>query len=428
MSEKKAQLTIDGIEGPIDLPVYAGSTGPDVVDVSSLVGHGIFTYDPGFMSTAACDSDITFIDGGKGVLLHRGYPIEQLAEKSNFLETCFLLLNGELPNQTEKADFEMSIRYHTMVDEQIHQFFRGFPRTAHPMAMLCGVVGALSAFYHDNLDIDNPEHRMAAAHKVIAKMPTLAAMCYKHGVGQPFMYPQNDMGFAENFIHMLFGTPCEEPKVSPVIAKAMDTIFLLHADHEQNASTSTVRLAGSTGANPYACIASGIAALWGPAHGGANEAVLKMLDQIGDESRIDEFIVRAKDKDDPFRLMGFGHRVYKNHDPRATVIRGICDDVLDELGSENDPLFRIARKLEKIALEDEYFIERKLFPNVDFYSGIILKAIGIPTSLFTVIFATGRTPGWIAHWHEMLSENYRIGRPRQLYKGYTPRDYPLIED
>jgi citrate synthase len=428
MSEKKAQLTIDGIEGPIDLPVYAGSTGPDVVDVSSLVGHGIFTYDPGFMSTAACDSDITFIDGGKGVLLHRGYPIEQLAEKSNFLETCFLLLNGELPNQTEKADFEMSIRYHTMVDEQIHQFFRGFPRTAHPMAMLCGVVGALSAFYHDNLDIDNPEHRMAAAHKVIAKMPTLAAMCYKHGVGQPFMYPQNDMGFAENFIHMLFGTPCEEPKVSPVIAKAMDTIFLLHADHEQNASTSTVRLAGSTGANPYACIASGIAALWGPAHGGANEAVLKMLDQIGDESRIDEFIVRAKDKDDPFRLMGFGHRVYKNHDPRATVIRGICDNVLDELGSENDPLFRIARKLEKIALEDEYFIERKLFPNVDFYSGIILKAIGIPTSLFTVIFATGRTPGWIAHWHEMLSENYRIGRPRQLYKGYTPRDYPLTED
>jgi len=428
MSEKKAQLTIDGIEGPIDLPVYAGSTGPNVVDVSSLVGHGIFTYDPGFMSTAACDSDITFIDGGKGVLLHRGYPIEQLAEKSNFLETCFLLLNGELPNQTEKADFEMSIRYHTMVDEQIHQFFRGFPRTAHPMAMLCGVVGALSAFYHDNLDIDNPEHRMAAAHKVIAKMPTLAAMCYKHGVGQPFMYPQNDMGFAENFIHMLFGTPCEEPKVSPVIAKAMDTIFLLHADHEQNASTSTVRLAGSTGANPYACIASGIAALWGPAHGGANEAVLKMLDQIGDESRIDEFIVRAKDKDDPFRLMGFGHRVYKNHDPRATVIRGICDNVLDELGSENDPLFRIARKLEKIALEDEYFIERKLFPNVDFYSGIILKAIGIPTSLFTVIFATGRTPGWIAHWHEMLSENYRIGRPRQLYKGYTPRDYPLTED
>jgi len=424
MSKKKAQLTIDGIEEPIDLPVYAGSTGPDVVDVSSLVGHGIFTYDPGFMSTAACDSDITFIDGGKGVLLHRGYPIEQLAKKSTFLETCFLLLNGELPNPTEKADFEMSIRYHTMVDEQIHQFFRGFPRTAHPMAMLCGVVGALSAFYHDNLDIDNPEHRMMAAHRVIAKMPTLAAMCYKHGVGQPFMYPQNGMGFAENFIHMLFGTPCEEPKVSPVIAKAMDTVFLLHADHEQNASTSTVRLAGSTGANPYACIASGIAALWGPAHGGANEAVLEMLDQIGDESKIDEFIMRAKDKDDPFRLMGFGHRVYKNYDPRAAVIRGICDEVLDELGSENDPLFRIARKLEKIALEDEYFIERKLFPNVDFYSGIILKAIGIPTSLFTVIFATGRTPGWIAHWHEMLSENYRIGRPRQLYKGYTPRDYP----
>lgn len=424
MSERKAQLTIDGKADPIELPVYEGSTGPDVVDVRSLVSKGIFTYDPGFVSTAACDSEITYIDGNAGVLLHRGYPIEQLAKKSDFLEVCYLLLQGELPNTSEKEVFENEIRYHTMVDEQIHLFFKGFPRNAHPMAMLCGVVGALSAFYHDELDIDNPDHRMAAAIRVIAKMPTLAAMCYKHGIGQPFMYPQNNMSLAENFIHMMLGTPCEPPKVSPTISKAMDTLFLLHADHEQNASTSTVRLAGSTGSNPYACIASGIAALWGPAHGGANEAVLEMLHEIGDESRIDEFILRAKDKDDPFRLMGFGHRVYKNHDPRATVIRGICADVLDELGSDNDPLFRIARKLEQIALEDEYFIERKLFPNVDFYSGIILKAIGIPTSLFTVIFATGRTPGWIAHWHEMLSNDYRIGRPRQLYKGHTKRDYP----
>ena len=424
MSEKKAQLTIDGKDSPIELPVYSGSTGPDVVDVRSLVGEGIFTYDPGFVSTAACDSDITYIDGGAGVLLHRGYPIEQLAEKSDFLETCFLLLNGELPSAEDKTAFENEIRHHTMVDEQIHQFFRGFPRNAHPMAMLCGVVGALSAFYHDTLDNNNPQHRMAAAIRVIAKMPTLAAMCFKHGVGQPFMYPQNDMGFAENFLHMMFGTPCDPPEVSATLSKAMDTIFLLHADHEQNASTSTVRLAGSTGTNPYACIASGIAALWGPAHGGANEAVLEMLYEIGDESHIEDFILRAKDKDDPFRLMGFGHRVYKNYDPRATVIRGICDEVLDELGSENNPLFRIARKLEKIALEDDYFIERKLFPNVDFYSGIILKAMGIPTSLFTVIFATGRTPGWIAHWNEMLSHPYRIGRPRQLYKGHTKRDYP----
>ncbi|HIA59804.1 MAG TPA: citrate (Si)-synthase [Gammaproteobacteria bacterium] len=424
MSEKKAQLSIDGIDEPIDLPVYEGTTGPDVVDVSSLVGHGVFTYDPGFMSTAACDSNITFIDGGKGILLYRGYPIEQLAEKSNFLEVCYLLLHDELPSATENQEFENRIRYHTMVDEHIHRFFRGFPSSAHPMAMLCAVVGGLSAFYHDTLDIDNPEQRIGAAHRIIAKLPTLAAMCYKHGVGQPFMYPQNDMGFSANFLHMMFGTPCEPAKVSPILAKAMDTIFLLHADHEQNASTSTVRLAGSTGTNPYACIASGIAALWGPAHGGANESVLKMLGEIGDESRIDEFILRAKDKGDPFRLMGFGHRVYKNFDPRAKVMREICDEVLEELGAHDDPLFRMARKLEKIALEDEYFIERKLYPNVDFYSGIILKAIGIPTNMFTVIFATGRTPGWIAHWNEMLSHPYRIGRPRQLYKGHTQRDYP----
>lgn len=424
MSEKKAQLSIDGKDSPIELPVYSGSTGPDVIDVRGLVAEGVFTYDPGFVSTAACESDITYIDGAAGVLLHRGYPIEQLAEKSNFLETCYLLLHGELPSKEDAGKFENTIRYHTMVDEAIHQFFRGFPRDAHPMAMLCAVVGGLSAFYHEDLDIDNPEHRLLAAHRVIAKMPTLAAMCFKHGMGQPFMYPQNRMGFAENFLHMMFGTPCEEPNVSPILAKAMDTLFLLHADHEQNASTSTVRLAGSTGTNPYACIASGIAALWGPAHGGANEAVLDMLNEIGDESRIEEFIARAKDKNDPFRLMGFGHRVYKNYDPRATVIRGICDEVLDELGAENDPLLRMAKKLEKIALEDDYFIERKLFPNVDFYSGIILKAIGIPTEMFTVIFATGRTPGWIAHWHEMLSEPYKIGRPRQLYKGHTKRDYP----
>ena len=424
MSDKKAQLTLDGRDNPIDLPIYEGSTGPDVIDVRSLVSEGIFTYDPGFVSTAACDSDITFIDGNKGILLHRGYPIEQLAEKSNFLEVCYLLLNGELPNPSELAAFKEEIRYHTMVDEQIHEFFKGFPRTAHPMAMLCAVVGGLSAFYHDDLDIDKKDHRMQAAIRLIAKMPTLAAMCYKHGIGQPFIYPQNKMSLAENFVNMLFGTPCEETEVSPVIAKAMDTLFLLHADHEQNASTSTVRLAGSTGSNPYACLASGIAALWGPAHGGANEAVLDMLNEIGDESRIDEYILKAKDKDDPFRLMGFGHRVYKNYDPRATVIRGICAEVLDELGVDNDPLFKIARKLEKLALEDDYFIERKLFPNVDFYSGIILKAIGIPTSLFTVIFATGRTPGWIAHWHEMLSNPYKIGRPRQLYKGSAIRDYP----
>ena len=422
MSAKTAKLQIDGIDKVIELPIYEGTTGPDVLDVRGLVSEGVFTYDPGFVSTASCESEITFIDGGKGVLLHRGYPIEQLADKATFLETCFLLLNGELPSAEEKTAFEKTIRYHTMVDEHIHQFFKGFPKNAHPMAMLVGVVGALSAFYHDDLDIDDPAHRKLAAHRLIAKMPTLAAMCYKHSVGQPFMYPQNNMGFAENFLHMMFGTPCEAPNVSPTLAKAMDTIFLLHADHEQNASTSTVRLAGSSGANPYACIASGIAALWGPSHGGATEAVLEMLYEIGDESNIEEYIAKAKDKEDPFRLMGFGHRVYKNFDPRATVMRKICDEVLEELGVEDDPLFRIARKLEKIALEDDYFISKKLYPNVDFYSGIILKAIGIPTSLFTVIFATGRTPGWIAHWDEMLSHPYKIGRPRQLYKGYTSRD------
>lgn len=424
MSNKVAKLTLDGSAESIDLPVFSGTLGPDVIDVGGLTAKGYFTYDPGFMSTAACKSAITYIDGGKGVLLHRGYPIDQLAENSDYLETCFLLLNGELPDAEQKAEFVNSIRYHTMVHEQLADFFKGFPRDAHPMAIMVGVVGALSAFYHDALDITDAEHRKLAAHRLIAKVPTIAAMCYKHSIGQPFMYPRNDFSFSENFLHMMFNTPCEEAKVSPILAKAMDVIFLLHADHEQNASTSTVRLAGSTGTNPYACISSGIAALWGPAHGGANEAVLKMLYEIEDESRIEEFIDRAKDKNDPFRLMGFGHRVYKNFDPRAKVMRKICDEVLEDLGVENDPLFRIARRLEKIALEDEYFIERKLYPNVDFYSGIILQAIGIPSSMFTVIFSIGRTPGWISHWDEMISQPYKIGRPRQLYTGHTQRDYP----
>ncbi len=424
MADKKAQLKIDGLDETLELPIYSGSIGPDVVDVRSLTAKGLFTYDPGFVSTASCDSKITYIDGGKGVLLHRGYPIEQLAEKSDFLETSFLLLHGELPSKEEKEKFEKTIGGHTMVNEQIHTFFNGFRRDAHPMAVMCGVVGALSAFYHDSLDIRDARHREIAAHRLIAKMPTLAAMVYKYNIGQPFMYPKNDLSYSENFLHMMFNTPCEEKPISPVLANAMDKVFLLHADHEQNASTSTVRMAGSTGANPFACIAAGIAALWGPAHGGANEAVLNMLDEIGDESNIDKFLAKAKDKEDPFRLMGFGHRVYKNYDPRATVMKATCDEVLAELGLEDDPQLKMAMKLEKIALEDEYFVKRGLYPNVDFYSGIILKAIGIPTELFTVIFATGRTPGWIAHWNEMISGDYRIARPRQLYTGHAKRDYP----
>ncbi len=427
MSDKKASLNIDGIDESIELPIYSGSIGPDVIDVGSLTGKGMFTYDPGFVSTAACESQITYIDGGKGVLLHRGYPIEQLAEHSDYLEVCYLLLYGELPSAEKKAEFENTVRYHTMVHDQLTSFFHGFRRDAHPMAILCGVVGALSAFYHDSLDISDERHRQIAAFRLIAKMPTLAAMSYKFSIGQPFMYPDNNLGYAENFLHMMFGTPCEESNVSPVLARAMDRIFLLHADHEQNASTSTVRLTGSSGANPFACIAAGIAALWGPSHGGANEAVLNMLEEIGDVSRIDEFVARAKDKEDPFRLMGFGHRVYKNFDPRAKVMKEAADEVLAELGIENDPLLAIAKRLEEIALEDEYFIEKKLYPNVDFYSGIILKAIGIPTSMFTVIFAVGRTVGWIAHWHEMISGSYRIGRPRQLYTGHTQRDYVPVD-
>ncbi|WP_193074297.1 citrate synthase [Pseudomonas sp. FME51] len=422
MADKKAQLIIEGA-APIDLPVYSGTLGPDVIDVRGLTAEGVFTFDPGFMATSSCESKITFIDGDKGVLLHRGYPIEQLAEKSDFLETCYLLLKGELPTAEEKQKFDSTIKNHTMVHDQLKTFLNGFRRDGHPMAIMCGVVGALSAFYHDSLDINDPQHREISAIRLIAKMPTIAAMVYKYSMGQPLMYPRNELGYSENFLHMMFNTPAEIKPINPVLSRAMDRIFVLHADHEQNASTSTVRLAGSTGANPFACIAAGIAALWGPAHGGANEAVLRMLDEIGDVSNIDKFIAKAKDKDDPFKLMGFGHRVYKNFDPRAKVMKETCDEVLGELGI-NDPHLELAMKLEEIALTDPYFIERNLYPNVDFYSGIILKAIGIPAELFTVIFATGRTPGWIAHWNEMISGPYKIGRPRQLYTGHTKRDYP----
>ena len=425
MSEKKATLSIDDQDGSvksIDLPVMEAELGPDVVGVASLTANGLFTYDPGFTSTASCESKITFIDGEKGILLHRGYPIEQLAKESDYLETCYLLLYGELPSATQKHEFVATVHKHTMVHEQIRTFFNGFRRDAHPMAIMCGVVGALSAFYHDSTDISDPYHRTVAAYRLIAKMPTIAAMSYKFSIGQPFMYPDNSMDYATNFLHMMFGVPCEPSKISPTIARAIDRIFLLHADHEQNASTSTVRLAGSSQANPFACIAAGIAALWGPSHGGANEAVVKMLEEIGTVENIDKFIERAKDKDDPFRLMGFGHRVYKNFDPRAKVMKQAADEVLGELGI-HDEMLEIAKRLEEIALKDPYFIEKKLYPNVDFYSGIILKALGIPTSMFTVIFAIGRTVGWIAHWNEMISGSYRIGRPRQLYTGYPQRDY-----
>ncbi|GGB89662.1 citrate synthase [Marinobacterium zhoushanense] len=424
MADKKARLTVDGLEGEIELPVYSGTEGPDVIDVRPLTGQGLFTYDPGFVSTAACESKLTYIDGGKGILLHGGYPIEQLANHSDYLEVCYLLLNGELPTPEEKEEFVNIVSNHTMVHEQMSHFFNGFRRDAHPMAIMVACVGALSAFYHDSLDINDAHHREVCAYRLIAKMPTLAAMCYKYSIGQPFMYPRNELSYAENFLHMMFATPCGEYKVSPTLARAMDKIFVLHADHEQNASTSTVRLAGSSGANPFACIAAGIAALWGPAHGGANEAVLVMLEEIGDEANIPEFIERAKDPNDPFRLMGFGHRVYRNFDPRAKVMKQTCDEVLAELGIENDPLLKIAKRLEQIALEDDYFVERKLYPNVDFYSGIILKAIGIPTSMFTVIFALSRTIGWISHWNEFHSSPNKIGRPRQLYTGPKFRDYP----
>ena len=421
-----ASLTVDSRD-PIELPVHAASVGPDVIDVSGLTSEGYFTYDPGFVSTASCNSNITYIDGDEGILLHCGYPIEQLAEQSDFLELCYLLLNGELPSPDEKDDFVGNIKRHGKVEEELRSFYTGFRRDAHPMAMMCGVVGALAAFYHNSLDITDAAHRRDTAYRLIAKMPILAAMTYRHTLGLPFVQPQDDLGYAENFLRMMFAPADGDYEVNPVLARAFDRIFLLHADHEQNASTSTVRLAGSTGANPYACIAAGIAALWGPAHGGANEAVLNMLAEIGTPGNIDKFVKRAKDPDDPFRIMGFGHRVYKNYDPRARVMQQTCREVLDELGVENDPTLQMAQRLEKIALEDEYFVDRRLYPNVDFYSGIILRAMGVPEDMFTVIFATGRTPGWIAHWCEMVAVPYKIGRPRQLYTGASRRDFVPIE-
>ena len=422
MAENNATLTLPTGE-VVELPVLKGSYGPDVIDVSGLLKAGYFTYDPGFMSTAATESKITYIDGGKGVLLQRGYSIEDLAENSDFLETCYLLWYGQLPNQEQKQQFVSNITRHTMLHESLAHFFDGFHHNAHPMAMMCGAVGALSAFYHDVMDIRSERDREIAAHRLVAKMPTLAAMCFKHSIGQPFMYPRNDLSYAANFLYMMFGTPCETYVVSPAVEKAMDRIFLLHADHEQNASTSTVRLAGSTEANPYAAIAAGIAALWGPSHGGANEAVLDMLNEIGDLSRVAEYVDKAKDKEDPFKLMGFGHRVYKNFDPRATVMQASCQAVLAEQGVEEEPLLKVASALEKIAREEAYFIDRKLYPNIDFYSGITLKAMGIPTPMYTALFALGRMPGWIAHWSEMLSSPFKIGRPRQLYLGPVKRDY-----
>jgi len=413
-----------------DLPVLGGTQGPRVVDVRSLYSKtGMFTYDPGYSSTASCDSDLTFIDGEKGILMHRGYSIEDLAEHSDYMEVCYLLLNGHLPSRDERDSFERSITYHSMLHEQMMYFYRGFRRDSHPMAVMVGVIGALSAFYHDSTDIGDPYQRMVASHRLIAKMPTIAAMAFKYSIGQPFMYPRNELSYAANFLHMTFAVPCEDYKLRPSMARAMDKIFILHADHEQNASTSTVRIAGSSGANPFACIAAGIASLWGPAHGGANEAVLKMLQEIGSKDRIGEFVKRAKDKDDPFRLMGFGHRVYKNYDPRAAVLRGSCHEVLDDLGKKNEPLLELAMELERIALEDDYFVEKKLFPNVDFYSGIILQAMGFPTSMFTVLFAVARTAGWIAQWKEMIEDpHHRISRPRQLYTGPTKRAYVPIEE
>ena len=413
-----------------ELPIIDGVLGPSVVDIRRFYAEtDMFTYDPGFTSTASCDSGITFIDGDAGILLHRGYRIEDLAEHSDFMEVCYLLLHGELPNAQAKAKFEHNITYHTMLHEQMVNFYRGFRRDAHPMAIMVGVVGALSAFYHDSTDINDPHQRMVAQHRLIAKMPTIAAMAYKYSVGQPFIYPRNDLSYAENFLHMMFAVPAEDYVVNPVLARAMDRIFILHADHEQNASTSTVRIAGSSGANPFACIAAGIASLWGPAHGGANEAVLRMLQEIGSVDRIPEFIERAKDKDDPFRLMGFGHRVYKNYDPRAKVMQKSCYEVLEELGIKEEPLLKLAMELERIALEDDYFIEKKLFPNVDFYSGIILKAMGFPTTMFTVLFALARTVGWVGQWTEMIEDpNQRISRPRQLYVGSGPREYVPIEE
>ena len=428
MTEKVAKLVIG--DQTHEFPILSGSVGPDVMDIRSLYAKtGLFTYDPGFTSTAACDSAITYIDGDKGELLYRGYPIEQLAEKSSYLEVCYLLLYGELPTPTQFKEFEALVTRHTMVHEQMHYFYRGFRRDAHPMAIMTGVVGAMAAFYHDSTDINDPQQREIASIRMIAKMPTIAAMAYKYSVGQPFVYPRNDLDYAANFLHMCFSVPAEEYKVDPKIARAMDLIFTLHADHEQNASTSTVRLSGSSDANPFACIAAGVACLWGPAHGGANEACLNMLREIGTVDRIPEFIARAKDKNDPFRLMGFGHRVYKNFDPRAKVMQATAKEVLEILGVGNNPTLQVAQELERIALEDQYFIDRKLYPNVDFYSGVILDAIGFPTSMFTVLFAVARTVGWISQWKEMIGDpQKKIGRPRQLYNGSGARDYSPISN
>jgi len=426
-SEKIARLGAGGKS--VDLPVLEGSVGPKVIDIRKLYGAtDMFTYDPGFTSTASCESKITFIDGDEGVLLYRGYPIEELARFSDFEEVCYLLLHGELPNKAEREKFVRGITYHTMVHEQLREFFRGFRRDAHPMAVMCGVVGALSAFYHDSTDINDPHQRMVATHRLVAKMPTIAAMAYKYSTGQPFVYPRNDLGYAENFLHMMFAVPAEPYTIDPIMSRAMDRIFTLHADHEQNASTSTVRLAGSSGANPFACIAAGIACLWGPAHGGANEAVLLMLQEIGSKDRVAEYVRKAKSKDDNFRLMGFGHRVYKNYDPRAKVMQETCHEVLAALGKQDDPLLELAIELERIALEDDYFVEKKLYPNVDFYSGIILRAMGFPTSMFTVLFAVARTVGWVAQWNEMIEDPMqKIGRPRQLYTGAKQRSYVAMD-
>ncbi len=422
-TERKATLSIDG-QAPVDFPIMTPTHGNDCVDIRTLGGKtGLFTYDSGFLSTASCKSKVTFIDGDKGELLYRGYPIEQLAEQCNFLEVTYLLKNGELPNAQQKTDFESTIKKHTMVHEQLTKFYSGFRRDAHPMAVMTGVVGALSAFYHDAMDFSDAEHRNISFNRLVAKMPTIVAMAYKYNTGAPFMYPDNELDYAANFMRMMFGNPCEKYTPNPVLVRALDIIFTLHADHEQNASTSTVRLAGSSGANPFACIAAGIACLWGPAHGGANEACLQMLEEIGDVSKVGEYINRAKDKNDSFKLMGFGHRVYKNFDPRAKLMRKVCGDVLQELGLQNDRLFKLAMELEKIALEDPYFVEKKLYPNVDFYSGIVQKAIGIPTEMFTCIFALARTVGWMTQWEEMITDpEYKIGRPRQLYMGAAKRD------
>ncbi len=413
----------------VEFPLHSGTVGPKVIDIRSLYSQmDLFTYDPGFTSTGSCKSTITYIDGDEGVLLHRGYPIEELAEHSDFMEVAYLLLKGELPNVDEKKKFVKTITNHTMVNEQINFFYRGFRRDSHPMAVLCAVVGSMAAFYHDSIDINNPRDRMIAQHRLIAKMPTVIAWAYKYSLGQPFMYPKNALGYAENFLHMMFANPCEDYKVSPVLSKAMDRILILHADHEQNASTSTVRLAGSSGANPFACIAAGIASLWGPAHGGANEAVLGMLQQIGSVDHINEYIKRAKDKDDNFRLMGFGHRVYKNYDPRAKIMQKTCKEVLDELDMHDDPLLKLAMELERIALSDDYFISKKLYPNVDFYSGIIFRAMGIPTSMFTSLFALARTVGWVSQWNEMIEDtDQKIGRPRQLYVGAPKRKFVPLD-